>query len=77
MISISFNKAAVNRFGGCAFYDIRGTSTDTKPTDVPNGSTFVEMNTGKGFLFDAENAQWHEVPSGGAVVIPVATGVMF
>lgn len=59
-------------------YDIRGLSTDNKPTqNIPNGSTFVEMNTGKGYLFDAENAQWHEVPSGGAVVIPVATGVMF
>ena len=58
-------------------YDLRGLSTDTKPTNVPNGSTFIEMNTGKGYLFDEDNSTWHELQSGGAVVIPVATGVMF
>ena len=56
--------------------DIRGLSTDTKPT-APNGSTFIEMDTGKGFLFDAENGLWHELSSGGAVTIQVATGVSF
>lgn len=38
-----------------------GLSTDTKPTDgVRNGSVFVEMDTGKEYLFDAENDQWVE-----------------
>lgn len=48
---------------------LRGLSTDTKPTDVPNGSEFREMDTGKKFLFDAENQTWidqaNPTPSGG------------
>ena len=37
-----------------------GLSTDDKPTDssVTNGSSFVEMDTGNVYLFDAENAAW-------------------
>ena len=46
--------------------EIRGLSTDTKPTeinsvDIPNGTVFIEINTGKMFLFDLENTQWEEV----------------
>ena len=41
--------------------DIRGLSTDTKPTNYPNGSTFVEMDTGKVFIFDTENEEWKEL----------------
>lgn len=38
-----------------------GTSTDTKPTKgVRNGSQFVEIDTGKVYLFDEENKQWIE-----------------
>lgn len=36
----------------------RGLSTDDKPTDAPNGSDFLEMDTGKMWYFDAENSQW-------------------
>ena len=36
-----------------------GLSTDTKPpVNVPNGSTFYEMDTKSVFLFDAENGIW-------------------
>lgn len=42
-------------------WDLRGLSTDNKPTDVPNGSTFLEMNTSKVYVFDAENSQWLEL----------------
>lgn len=37
-----------------------GLSTDTKPTDdyVPNASSFYEMDTGKVYLYDAENKVW-------------------
>ena len=60
------------------YSDIRCLSTDTKPTeDIPNGSTCIEMDTGKGFLFDADNAEWHELPAGGSVVIDPARGVAF
>lgn len=40
---------------------VYGLSTDVKPTDVPNGSKFVEMDTDKKYLFDAENTTWYEV----------------
>ena len=39
-----------------------GMSTDTKPTeDVPNGASFLEMDTGKNYLFDAAGAQYYEI----------------
>lgn len=42
-------------------WDFRGLSSDTKPTDCPNGSTFLEMNTGKVFAFDETGKQWLEL----------------
>lgn len=41
---------------------VAGLSTDTpKPTDgIANGSMFVEMDTGKIYLFDADGATWRE-----------------
>lgn len=43
-----------------------GLSTDTKPTDdVPNGAAFIEMDTDKSYLFDAEGVTYYEVVSGG------------
>lgn len=46
--------------------ELRGLSTDTKPTEVNerevgNGSTFIEIDTGKIFFYDAENEQWKEI----------------
>lgn len=36
-----------------------GLSTDSKPTEeVPNGAAFVEMDTSRMYLFDAENTEW-------------------
>lgn len=36
-----------------------GLSTDTKPTtNVPNSAPFLEMDTGKVYLFDAANSAW-------------------
>lgn len=45
--------------------EIRGLSTDTKPTEIndkiiDNGSVYIEIDTGKIFMFDAENQQWKE-----------------
>ena len=43
-------------------------STDTKPTTgIANGSTCIEMNTGKKFMFNEDAGEWVEVPdsSGG------------
>ena len=46
--------------------EIRGLSTDAKPTDadlkpgeiIPNGSVFLEMDTGKVFMFDYDSQTW-------------------
>lgn len=38
-----------------------GLSTDTKPTaNIPNGSRFLEMDTGKVYMFDQTNLTWLE-----------------
>ena len=59
-------------------HDVRCLSTDTKPTEgIANGSTCIEIDTGKGYLFDKTGGQWIELPGGGAVVISTATGVEF
>lgn len=36
-----------------------GLSTDTKPTgDIPNGSSFFEIDTLKIYFYDKENEDW-------------------
>lgn len=47
---------------------IRGLSTDTKPTNddlkegiIPNGSVFFEMDTSKVYMFDYDGQKWIEV----------------
>lgn len=37
-----------------------GLSTDSKPTDCGNGSVFIEMDTGKGYFFNAAGLTWLE-----------------
>lgn len=46
--------------------ELRGLSTDTKPTtingeNIDNGSTFIEIDTGKIYFYDLENEEWKEV----------------
>lgn len=41
--------------------ELRGLSTDIKPTDVGNGSIFIEIDTGTVLMFDAEHKQWKEL----------------
>ena len=37
-------------------YEFRGLSTDEKPVErVGNGSVFIELDTGKVFIFDEQN----------------------
>lgn len=38
--------------------DFIGLSTDVKPLDVPNTSSFYEMDTKAMFLFDEQNQVW-------------------
>lgn len=60
---------------------LEGLSTETKPVvtyieyddngaevgrmAIQNGSIFTEINTGKTYMYDADNAKWHEVSVGG------------
>lgn len=39
---------------------LAGRSIDNKPTNVENGATYVEIDTGRTYRFDAENKQWVE-----------------
>lgn len=46
--------------------ELRGLAEDTKPTTyngktIDNGSVFVEIDTGKVFLYDLESQEWKEV----------------
>lgn len=46
--------------------EFRGLSGDNKPTnidgeEIPNGSTFIEMNTGKLYMYDLDNETWREI----------------
>ena len=50
---------AITSIPGSWFNKYRGLSTDPKPyTYVPNGSEFMELDTGKEFKFDAQNRKW-------------------
>lgn len=39
-------------------WDMVGKSTDEKPLDVANASTFYEMDTKTLYMFDAEDRVW-------------------
>lgn len=58
MVTYAGDGARTNPIAG---HDLRGLSSDTKPTDVPNGSTFIEMDTGNVFMFDEQNSQWRQM----------------
>ena len=47
----------------CVQVELRGLSTDTKPTsidgiDVGNGSVFIEIDTQKIYFFDLYSKEW-------------------
>ena len=55
---ITLNKmGGKNRRNRCEFC---GLSTDNKPVnkDIPNGSSYYEIDTNKEYLFDEENLRW-------------------
>lgn len=47
--------------------EIYGNAADEKPIReyegllIPNGSIYIEIDTGKGYLYDEENHVWKEV----------------
>ena len=67
MISIYKNNATISTENGeTKGLELRGLSTDTKPTtlgDKPinNGAMFIEIDTGKLFLFDRDSNSWKEI----------------
>lgn len=70
MVTVNTHKNGLN-----PFWDCRGKSTDTKPVqNVPNGSTYVEVDTGKKYIFDGTAGEWNEVDSS---IIISAAGVSF
>ena len=70
MITISKNENTKivneNRY---ILVELRGLSTDEKPimydekidSYIDNGSIFIEIDTGKFYMFDLENTQWKEI----------------
>lgn len=36
----------------------RGLSSDTKPDGMPNGSDFLEIDTGKMWYYDEDSGDW-------------------
>ena len=70
MVTITKNEnTKINGEDRYILVELRGLSTDTKPTVydedidsyVDNGSIFIEIDTGKIFFYDLENEQWKEV----------------
>lgn len=59
---ITITKTGTNINGGnTPVLEIRGLSTDEKPTEnIGNGSVFIEIDSGKIFFYDLENEQWKE-----------------
>ena len=56
------------RTGGSWIHEYTGLSTDEKPVTndirkIPNGSTFLEMDTGDIYVYDLENATWRKLPN--------------
>lgn len=57
-----------NHPNGEVFYllELRGLSTDEKPTTIENGtiengSSFKEIDTGDEYLYDLENKSWNNI----------------
>lgn len=58
MISVPDQKVIEN---GKIFATFFGTSSDNKPIDgIATGSSFVEVDTGKAFLFNESTSAWVE-----------------
>jgi len=51
------------------YVEAYGNSLDDKPTGFATGSVFIEVDTGKVYLYDEDGAAWYEVggtePAGG------------
>lgn len=62
---VNGQKIRTNDEGRTMVAELRGLSTDTKPTTIgditiDNGSVFIEIDTGKIFFYDIESQTWKE-----------------
>ena len=72
--NVKIMNGTVERDG--VLYDVRCLSTDDKPVgDITNGSTCIEIDTGKKYLFNGTSGAWVEIS--GATVIICASGVYY
>ena len=56
---VTIAREQINIKDNNAILELRGLSTDTKPTDnVSNGSVFIEIDTGNIFFFDGVSKEW-------------------
>ena len=56
------NGLAMTEEGNLVDKEYRGLSTDSKPIEnITNGSVFIEIDTGKIYMFDAKGTQWKEL----------------
>lgn len=55
---ITLKRAAFSNVNRTA--EFSGRSIDSKPTNVANGSEYKEIDTGRVYVFDAENIKWIE-----------------
>lgn len=58
MITINIPNISKSDYPFKPAQDYRGKSTDEKPKTAANGSTFLEIDTGNVFCYDAETSQW-------------------
>lgn len=63
---VSIFKSDKVREGNYVTYELRGLSSDSKPTNVEenivdNGSVFIEIDTGDVYIYDLDNTTWNEV----------------
>lgn len=53
-------------YEGNQYVELAGTSQEAKPTgDFLSGSVFVEVDTGKVFLYDRGSSEWYEIAGSG------------
>ncbi len=62
---IRTNKNVSENEGEFVIVEMRGLSTDIKPTEfdgrnIDNGSIFVEIDTGSIYFYDLDSKQWME-----------------
>lgn len=66
MVTLYKTEKIENTSGGYRMsVELRGLSTDTKPTQIgentiENGSVFIEIDTGKIFFYDLSTETWKE-----------------